>query len=116
VAVLSSAFVLGWQSSRLPTDYVSMANVSCRAGGHDHVRGTHKGHHCQEGIRTWPGGTHKGHHCQEGIRTWPGGNARLRAGLTVLLDPSSQLPGPAAVRPGVKLERPQPRSGEDERA
>jgi hypothetical protein len=41
VAVFSSAFVLGWQSSRLPTDYVSMANVSCRARGHDHVRGTH---------------------------------------------------------------------------
>jgi len=33
-------FVLGWQSSRLPTDYVGMANVSCRARGHDHVRDT----------------------------------------------------------------------------
>ena len=38
-------------------------------------------------------GTHKGHHCQEGVRTWPGDYARRRAGLTVLLDPSSQLPG-----------------------
>jgi hypothetical protein len=61
-------------------------------------------------------GTHKGHRCQEGVRTLPGDQARRRAGLTVLLDPSSQLPGPAAARPGVKLERPQPRSGEDERA
>jgi len=33
-------------------------------------------------------GTHKGHHCQEGVRIWPGGYARRRAGLTVLLDPS----------------------------
>jgi hypothetical protein len=31
-------------------------------------------------------------------------------GLTVLLDPSSQLPVLRAARPGVKLERPQPRS------
>ena len=61
-------------------------------------------------------GTHKGHHCQEGVRTWPGDYARRRAGLTILLDPSSQLPGPAAAQLGVKLERPQPRSGEDERA
>src|SRR5690348_18383765 len=38
-------------------------------------------------------GTHKGHQCQEGIRTWPGDYARRRAGLTVLLDSSSQLPG-----------------------
>jgi hypothetical protein len=38
VAAFSSAFVLGWQSSRLPTDYVSMAKVSCRARGHDPVR------------------------------------------------------------------------------
>jgi len=38
-------------------------------------------------------GTHKGHPCQEGIRTWPGDYARRRAGLTVLLDLSSQLPG-----------------------
>ena len=37
-------------------------------------------------------GTHKGHRCQEGIRIWPGGYARRRAGLTILLDPSSQLP------------------------
>jgi hypothetical protein len=36
---LSSAFVLGWQSSRLPTDYVRMAKVSCRARGHVPVRG-----------------------------------------------------------------------------
>jgi hypothetical protein len=36
---LSSAFVLGWQSSRLPTDHVRMAKVSCRARGHDPVRG-----------------------------------------------------------------------------
>jgi hypothetical protein len=35
VAVFSSAFVLGWRGSRLPTDYVSMAKVSCRARGHD---------------------------------------------------------------------------------
>jgi hypothetical protein len=39
------------------------------------------------------GGTHKGHQCQEGVRTWPGDYACRRAGLTVLLDPSSQLPG-----------------------
>jgi hypothetical protein len=39
VAVFSSAFVLGWRGSRLPTDYVSMAKVSCRARGHDPVRG-----------------------------------------------------------------------------
>ena len=45
-------------------------------------------------------GTHKGHRCQEGVRIWPGDYARRRAGLTVLLDPSSQLPGPAAARPG----------------
>src|SRR5712691_12949209 len=38
-------------------------------------------------------GTHKGHHCQEGVRIWPGDFTRCRAGLTVLLDPSSQLPG-----------------------
>jgi len=38
-------------------------------------------------------GTHKGPRCQEGIRIWPGDCARRRAGLTVLLDPSSQLPG-----------------------
>jgi hypothetical protein len=38
-------------------------------------------------------GTHKGHQCREGVRTWPGGYARRRAGLTVLLDPSSQVPG-----------------------
>jgi hypothetical protein len=34
-------------------------------------------------------GTHKGHHCQEGVQIWPGDYARRRAGLTVLLDPSS---------------------------
>ena len=45
-------------------------------------------------------GTHKGHRCQEGVRIWPGDYARRRAGLTVLLCPSSQLPGPAAARPG----------------
>ena len=39
------------------------------------------------------GGTHKGHQCQEGVRTWPGDYARRRAGLTILLDPSSQVPG-----------------------
>ena len=39
-------------------------------------------------------GTHKGHHCQEGIRTWPGDYACRRAGVTVLLVSSSQLPGP----------------------
>jgi hypothetical protein len=39
VAVFSSAFVLGWRGSRLPTDYVSIAKVSCRARGHDLVRG-----------------------------------------------------------------------------
>jgi Endosomal/lysosomal potassium channel TMEM175 len=33
VTAFSSAFVLGWQSSRLPTDYVSMAKVSGRARG-----------------------------------------------------------------------------------
>ena len=38
-------------------------------------------------------GTHKGHQCQEGVRTWPGDYARRRAGLTILLDPSSQVPG-----------------------
>ena len=41
---------------------------------------------------------------------------RRAGGLTVFRDPSSQLPGPAAAQLGVKLERPQPRSGEDERA
>jgi len=61
-------------------------------------------------------GTHKGHQCQEGVRTWPGDYARRRAGLTVLLDPSSRLLVLPAARAGVKLERPQPRSGEDERA
>src|SRR5579859_984921 len=40
-----------------------------------------------------PRGTHKGRWCQEGARTWPGDYARRRAGLTVRLDPSSQLPG-----------------------
>ena len=28
-------------------------------GAHVHarpIRGTHKGHHCQEGVRIWPGG------------------------------------------------------------
>src|SRR5580704_19605603 len=45
-------------------------------------------------------GTHKGYHCQEGARIWPGGDGRRRAGPTVLLDPSAQLPGPAAGRPG----------------
>jgi hypothetical protein len=39
VTAFSSAFVLGWQSSRLPADYVSMVKVSCRARGHDPVRG-----------------------------------------------------------------------------
>ena len=39
MTAFSSAFVLGWQSSRLPTDYVSMAKVSCRARGHAPVRG-----------------------------------------------------------------------------
>jgi hypothetical protein len=29
----------------------------------------------------------------QGVRTWPGDYARRRAGLTILLDPSSQLPG-----------------------
>jgi len=38
-------------------------------------------------------GTHKGHHCQEGVRIWPGDYARRRAGLTILLDPSAQVPG-----------------------
>ena len=37
-------------------------------------------------------GTHKGHRCQEGIQIWPGDYARRRAGLTVLLGSSSQLP------------------------
>lgn len=31
MTAISSAFVLGWQSSRLLTDYMSMAKVSCRA-------------------------------------------------------------------------------------
>ncbi len=39
-----------------------------------------------------------------------------RTGYRHLLDPSSQLLVLPAARPGVKLERPQPRSGEDERA
>ena len=43
-------------------------------------------------------GTHKGHHCQEGVRIWPGDYARRRAGLTILLDPSSQLPGSCSPR------------------
>jgi len=40
-------------------------------------------------------GTHKGRHCQEGVRIWPGDYARRRAGLTVLQDPSSPLPSPS---------------------
>jgi hypothetical protein len=62
------------------------------------------------------GGTHKGHQCQEGVRTWPGDYARRRAGLTVFLDPSSRLPGSSCRAARVRLERPEPRSGEDERA
>jgi hypothetical protein len=61
-------------------------------------------------------GTHKGHECQEGVRTWPGDYARRRAGLIILLDPSSQVPGSSRRAARVRLERPQPRSGEDERA
>ena len=41
-----------------------------------------------------PIGTHKGHHCQEGVRIWPGSYARRQARLTVLLDTSSQLLDP----------------------
>jgi hypothetical protein len=41
------SLVLGWQSSRLPTDYVGMAKISCRARGHDHVCGT--GHYLKRG-------------------------------------------------------------------
>jgi hypothetical protein len=70
----------------------------------------------QEGRVMVNFGTHKGHQCQEGVRTWPGDYARRRAGLIILLDLSSQVPGLLAARPGVRLERPQPRSGEDERA
>jgi hypothetical protein len=45
-------------------------------------------------FRSYPvlSGTHEGHCCQESVRTWPGDCARRRAGLTILLDPSSQLP------------------------
>jgi len=66
----------------------------------DPVRGTHKGQLCQEGVGHWPGGFH--------------GVAGL--GLTVRMGSSSQLPGSRRRAGGVKLERPQPRSGEDERA
>lgn len=71
VAAFSSAFVLGWQSS-----------AADRLGEHG------------QGLVPCPwhdpvGGTHKGLHCQEGVRIWPGGYVRRQAGLTVLLDPSS---------------------------
>jgi hypothetical protein len=46
----------------------------------------------------------------------PGPVTRCVVGLTILLDPSLRLPDPAAARPEVKLERPEPRGGEDERA
>jgi hypothetical protein len=49
-----SASVLGWQSSRLPTEHMPWP-MSCRTAALDPVRGTHKGHQCQEGVRTWPG-------------------------------------------------------------
>jgi hypothetical protein len=66
----------------------------------DPVRGTHKGQLCQEGVGHWPA-----------VFTVAAG-----LGLTVLLGSSSQLPGSRRRAGGVKLERPQPRSGEDERA
>jgi hypothetical protein len=57
-------------------------------GRHDRRRCQHHGN-----PKDPVGGTHKGHHCQEGVQIWPGDYARRRAGLTVLLDPSSQLTG-----------------------
>ena len=41
-----------------------------------------------------PRGTHKGHHCQQGARILPGDYAR-RAGLTVLLDLPRRCPVPS---------------------
>ena len=61
--------------------------------------------------------THKGQLCQAGAGHWPGGFSGVAGlSLTVLLGSSSQLPGSRRRAEGVKLERPQPRSGEDERA
>jgi len=62
------------------------------------------------------GGTHKGLHCQEGIRIWPGDYVHRRAGADC--SSGSFLAAARSCRRagGVKLERPQPRSGEDERA
>ena len=62
-------------------------------------------------------GTHKGQWCQEGMGHWPGGFAWCRrAGPDCSSGSSSQLPGSRRRAGGVKLERPQPHSGEDERA
>ncbi len=63
------------------------------------------------------GGTHEGHWCQEGVVLLPG-DLRGVAGLGPDCSPgfSSQLPGSRRRAGGVLLERPQPRSGEDERA
>ena len=63
-------------------------------------------------------GTHKGHWCQVGVGDLPGGFCMVSpgCGLTFLLDlPRSCLVSRRRAG-GVKLERPQPRSGEDERA
>jgi hypothetical protein len=62
-------------------------------------------------------GTHKGQLCQEGVGYWLRGfDGVAGLGLTVLVGSSSQLPGSRRRAGGVKLERPEPRSGEDERA
>ena len=62
-------------------------------GGHQPVPAVRPGIPIALIARRTSRGTHKGHQCQEGVRTWPGDYARRRAGLNVLLDPSSQLPG-----------------------
>jgi len=60
------------------------------------------------------GGTHEGHWCQGGVMVWPGDRGCSRADCSS--GSSSQLPVSRRRVGGVLLERPQPRSGEDERA
>jgi hypothetical protein len=61
--------------------------------------------------------THEGSLCQQSVGIWPGGLSGVAGlGWTVLEDRSLQLPGHVAVQEESKLERPEPRSGEDERA
>ncbi len=75
--------VLGWQSLRMQTDHMAWPSPAAISALLDPVRGTHKGHRCQEGIRIWPGDY-----------------ACRRAGLTVLLDLPRSCPGLRAARPG----------------